>query len=138
MENDSQRGMSPKGADLSDRLIDFAVRIIRLIQTLPKDVYGRHIGGQLLRSGTSAGANYEEARGAESRADFAHKVGVAWKEAKESLYWLKVIHRAELIKRSRIEDLIGEADQLCAILNRSRLTALKRGGKPKPGFDNAE
>ena len=137
MENEERKTVPAKGNDLSDRLIDFAVRVIRLVQSLPNNMCGRHIAGQLLRSGTSAGANYEEARGAESRADFSHKIGVAWKEAKESLYWLKVVHRTELVKRSRIADLIDEADQLCAILNRSRSTARKRDEKNNPGTDHA-
>ena len=65
------------GDDLAERLIDFAVRIIKLVKMLPKTDVGRHIDGQLLRSGTSPGSNYEEARGAESRADFIHKLGIA-------------------------------------------------------------
>ena len=63
-----------KGDDISDRLVDFAVRIINLVKSLPKDFVGKHIGNQLLKSGTSAGANYEEARGAESSADFIYPV----------------------------------------------------------------
>jgi len=86
-----------KGDDIADRLLDFAVRVIKLIQALPKSVVGRHVGGQLVRSGTSSGSNYEEARGAESRADFIHKLAVSWKETRESWFWLRVIHRAELV-----------------------------------------
>jgi four helix bundle protein len=89
-----------KGDDLADRLLDFAVRVIRLVGALPKTPLGRHVNGQLARSGTSAGANYEEARGAESRADFVHKLGVSWKETREAWYWLRLIHRAELVNRA--------------------------------------
>lgn len=115
-----------KGDDISDRLLDFAVRIIRLTQALPKSVAGRHIGGQLIRCGTSAGSNYEEARGAESRADFVHKLGVSWKETRESHYWLRLIHRAALVKPKLVEGLIQEASQLSAILGKSSSTARKK------------
>jgi four helix bundle protein len=115
-----------KGDDIAERLLEFAVRVLRLAQALPKNAAGRHVGGQILRCGTSAGANYEEARGAESRADFVHKLGVSWKEARESWYWLRVIHRAELVSRARIENLIQEAGELCAILATSIKTARKK------------
>ena len=113
-----------KGDDISERLIDYAVRIIHVSRALPKDEVGKHISGQVMRAGTGAGANYEEGRGAESR---ARKVGVSWKEAKESLFGLKVIHRAKLIKPDRLTGLIQESDELCAILASSRLTARKGG-----------
>lgn len=117
-----------KGDDISERLIDYAVRIIHVSRALPKDEVGKHISGQVMRARTAAGANYEEGRGAESRADFVHKVGVSWKEAKESLFWLKVIQRAKLIKPDRLSGLIQESDELCAILASSRATA-RKGGK---------
>src|SRR5262245_57581185 len=101
-----------KGDDLADRLLDIAVRVIHLVGALPKTQLGRHVNGQLVRSGTSAGANYEEARGAESRADFVHKLGVSWKETREAWYWLRLIHRAELIKPNRVEMLLAEANEL--------------------------
>jgi four helix bundle protein len=78
-----------------------------------------------MRAWSSAGANYEEARGAESRADFVHKLGVAWKELREARYWLRLIHRAELVKRTRIASLMQEADELNAILSKSLVTARK-------------
>jgi len=72
--------------NLTERLIDFAIRIIKLVNTLPKTSISKHIGGQLIRSGTSPGANYEEACGAESRSDFTHKLSIVLKELKESRY----------------------------------------------------
>ncbi len=84
-----------KGDDLSARLLDDAVRVIRLVSVLPKNPIGRHLGNQLARCGTSAGANDEEARGGQSRADFVHKLGIAWKDMRESSYWLKIVLRAE-------------------------------------------
>jgi four helix bundle protein len=114
-----------KGDDISDRLLGFAVRIIKLVLALPKNTVGRHVGGQLVRSGTSAGANYEEARGAESRADFMHKLGVAWKETREACFWLRVIHEAQLLKPTRLEGLLREGGELSAILGSSLSTAKK-------------
>ena len=114
-----------KGDDISDRLLDFAVRIIRLIQALPKTVIGRHVGGQSVRCGTSAGSNYEEAREAESQADFIHKLGVSWKETRESWFWLRLIHRAQLVKPPLVDGLLQEANELSAILASSHATARK-------------
>ncbi len=118
------------GDDIAERLVDFAVRVIRLVEALPETRTGNHIGGQLLRAGTSAGANYEEARGAESGEDFAHKVGVAGKETRESMFWLKVIERAELVRPGLLTDIVQESRELTAILTSSRATA-KRNLKEK-------
>ncbi|HSB06248.1 MAG TPA: four helix bundle protein, partial [Thermodesulfobacteriota bacterium] len=75
--------------DLTDRLLDFAVSVIRIADTLPNTFAGRHVGGQLIRAGTSSGSNYEEACGAESRSDFLHKMSVVLKELKEARFWLR-------------------------------------------------
>ena len=114
-----------KGEDISDRLVDFSVRIIRLVNALPKNLVGKHVSGQLLRSGTSPGANYEEARGAESSADFIHKLRIALKELRESFYWLKVIKKAELLPSKKVEDISKEAGELSNIIAQSILTARK-------------
>ena len=76
--------------ELQNRLIDFAVRIINVADALPNSPAGRHISGQILRCGTSPAPNYAEARGAESRADFVHKLKVALKELNETSVWLRV------------------------------------------------
>jgi four helix bundle protein len=115
-----------KGDNIAERLLEFAVRVLRLVQALPKNVAGRHVGGQLMRCRTSAGSNYEEARGAESRTDFIHKLAVSWKETRGSWFWLRLIHKANLLKPSRLEELIREANELSAILARSLSTARKR------------
>ncbi len=115
-----------RGEELSERLIDFSVRAIKLCGALPKSYTGRHIANQLVSSGPSAGANYEEARGAESNADFLHKLGVALKELRESLYWLKVIQRSEMLPSNRMRRILQEADELCAILVTSIKTAKKK------------
>jgi four helix bundle protein len=90
---------------------------------LPKTIVGKHIGGQILRSGTSPGSNYEEARGAESRADFIHKLGVVLKELKETRFWLKVIFRTKVLAPQYIEPLMKECDELCAVIAKSIITA---------------
>ena len=115
-----------KGDDIAERLLDFAARVIRLVDSLPKRLAGKHVGGQLLRCGTSAGANYEEGRGAESRADFVHKLGISRKEAREASYWLRLIQRANLIKPGLVSELIQESHEIGAILNASVKTAASR------------
>ena len=118
--------MALKGDDISERLLNFAVRMVKLAAALPRNQIGRHICGQLVRSGTSAGANYEEARGAESRKDFIHKVGVSLKEIRESLYWLKLIEKAALLSPQRMADILMEADELTRILAQCIITAKAR------------
>lgn len=100
--------------ELEDRLIDFAVRIIKLSARLPKTPAGRHIAGQILRCGTSPAPNYGEARGAESRADFVHKIRVVFKELNETLVWLRMIERSSLLPAELLVDIIQERD-LCKI-----------------------
>ncbi len=87
-----------KTFDLEDRLIDFAVRIIRIAESLPKTRIWKHIAGQIVRCGTSPAPNYGEAQGAESRADFVHKVKICLKELRETRVWLLMIVKAGLIK----------------------------------------
>ncbi len=110
------------GDDIAERLLEFAAGVARVVVDLPRDAYSRHVGLQILRSSTSGGANYEEARYAESRADFIHKVGVAAKEVAETLYWLRLIQRLALVP-SRLDSLLREADELTAILVASARTA---------------
>ena len=112
-----------KGDDLAERLLAFTVHIIKLVGELPNTIVGRHIGGQLLRSGTSPGSNYEESRGAESRADFVHKLGIVLKELKETRYWLHVIYHTEILLSHRVESLMKECEELCAIIGKSIFTA---------------
>ena len=112
--------------DLEERLIDFAVRVIKVADALPKSPVGKHIAGQLLRSGTSPAPNYAEARGAESRADFVHKLKIALKELNESSVWLRMICRAELMKIELLSELIDENQQLCRIINASVKTTKQK------------
>jgi four helix bundle protein len=112
-----------KAQAIEERLIDFAVRTIKLSSRLPKTQPGRHIAGQILRSGTSPAPNYAEARSAESRPDFAHKLGIVLKELNETLIWLKIILRSELIKAELLRAIIEENSQLARIISSSRLPA---------------
>lgn len=111
---------------LEERLIDFAVRIVKLSAHLPRTPAGKHIAGQILRSGTSPAPNYGEARGAESIADFIHKVRIVLKELNETSIWLRVIQRPNMLRRELILDLIGENKELCKIFARTVRTARRR------------
>jgi four helix bundle protein len=116
--------------DLEDRLIDFAVRIIRLAESLPKNKAGNHIAGQLIRCGTSPAPNYGEAQSAESRSDFVHKMKVCLKELRETRIWLRIIVRCDLIKQaSKLESLIHENDELISIFATSIKTAKQKDKK---------
>jgi four helix bundle protein len=109
--------------ELEDRLIDFAVRIIKVADALPKTKAGKHVSDQLLRCGTAAAPHYAEARGSESRADFVHKLKIALKELNESSVWLRIVCRAELIRPDLLTGLLDENQQLCRIFNASVTTA---------------
>ena len=116
--------------DLEERLIDFAVRIIRTTESLPKTRAGNHIAGQLVRCGTSPAPNYGEAQSAESRSDFIHKMKVSLKELRETRIWLLMIAKANLIKpMSKLEPLINENNELISIFVTSVKTAKQKEGK---------
>ena len=108
--------------ELEERLVNFAVRIIKLSACLPRTPAGKHIGGQIIRSGTSPAPNYGEARGAESRADFVHKMRVVLKELNETSIWLRIIDRSKLLKSELLVDLIQENGDLCKIFTASLKT----------------
>jgi four helix bundle protein len=112
-----------KGDDIEERLVNFAVRIIRVSEKLPETPSGRHISNQLLRSGTSPAPNYGEARSAESKRDFVHKLKIVLKELNESRIWLKIIVRSELLTAERLDSLLDENDQFCRIISASIQTA---------------
>jgi len=102
--------------DLEERLIEFAVRIINVAESLSKTKAGNHIAGQLIRCGTSPAPNYGEAQDAESRADFIHKMKISLKELRETRIWLLIIGKANLLKQtSKLEQLIDESNQLISI-----------------------
>jgi len=112
--------------DLEERLIDFAVRIIRTAESLPKTKTGNHISGQLIRCGTSPAPNYGEAQSAESLADFIHKMKICLKELRETRVWLLMIVKTNLLKpASKLEPLIDENNELISIFVKSVNTAKK-------------
>jgi four helix bundle protein len=116
--------------DLEERLIDFAVRIIRTAESLPKTRVGNHIAGQLIRCGTSSAPNYGEAQSAESRADFIHKMKICLKELRETKVWLLMIKRANLITPvSKLMPLIEENDELISIFVSSIKTSKQKSKK---------
>ena len=97
-----------KGENIATRLLVFGAGVVRLCRRLPDGASAKHIAQQLVRAATSGGANYEEARGAESRADFIHKVGIANKELREALYWLRLTEEAALVTDGELAALIRE------------------------------
>ena len=126
MEDDKSVESSQTQADeLEDRLIDFAVRIVKLSASLPRTSAGKHIAGQIMRSGTSPAPNYGEARGAESHADFVHKVHIVLKELNETSIWLRVIERSRILKPELLTEIIQENNELCRIFTASLATARK-------------
>ena len=122
--------MRKKKYDLQDRLVDYAVGIIKLSEALPDTKAGKHVCVQILRSGTAPAPNYSEAQGAESRADFIHKLKVALKELRETEAWLKIVVRAKMHEAAEtIEALLRETDELISILFKSVDTAKKNLSK---------
>ncbi|HMJ91555.1 MAG TPA: four helix bundle protein [Candidatus Acidoferrum sp.] len=117
-------------SELSERLWEFSARIAKVIDALPDTRMGRHIAGQLCRSGTSSAPNYDEATVAESRADFAHKINIAWKEMRETRGWLRYVSRLGMLPDKRMTPLIDESEQLCRILSSSVATAKGKARRP--------
>lgn len=120
MENG--KGKREKG-DLKGRTKAFALRVIRLYEALPRSGAGRVIGDQVLRSGTSVGANYREACQARSKAEFIAKLGDSLKEIEETQYWLELLAESGLLPAAKLADLQNESKELTAILVTSITTA---------------
>jgi four helix bundle protein len=112
--------------DLKQRTKEFALRVIRLTEALPKGRTADVIGRQLLRSGTSVAANYRAACRAKSTADFISKMGTVEEEADESLFWMEMLVEANLMSKDRLTPLMQEADELVAITVTSINTARRR------------
>jgi len=126
MENglsELRKSSQTKADELEERLINFGVRIIKLSANLPKTPAGKHIAGQILRSGTSPAPNYGEGRGAESHADFVHRLGIVLKELNETFVWLRMIEGSELLKRDLLTGIMEENKELCRIFTSSLKTA---------------
>ena len=127
-----------KGDDIAARLVALAVSVVKIVDALRDTLAGRHIaGGSCCVPGTSPGANYEEARGAESRRDFLHKMGIALKELQEARYWLRVVAGAHLVQSHTLEEVLPEVDALCRILGASKRTASITRARPQSGRTEA-
>jgi len=109
--------------DLNERLIDYAVKIIKVIKKLPNDRVGNHLGNQLLRSGTSPSLNYGEAQSAESKKDFVHKLKIGLKELRESLNTITILERSGYMEEEGA--LKSETNELISIFVKSIQTTLK-------------
>jgi four helix bundle protein len=116
------RGIGVDASEVSDRLLDYGVRVIKVVESLPRTLVGRRIADQLLRSSMSIGANYEEAQGAESREDFVHKLQIALKEVRESNYWLRLLSKAGIVPSNRLSAILDESNQLRAMLSKAVAT----------------
>ena len=114
---------------MKQRTKQFVLRVIRLVESLPRGRTAEVIGRQLLRAGTSVGANYRAACRAKSTADFISKMGTVEEEADESLYWMELLIEAEIVEPVKLEVLMKEADELLAITVSSINTAKKRNKK---------
>ena len=116
--------MNKQKYDLEERLLEYSVRIIKIVERLPATRVGNHIAGQLLRSGTSPYPNHGEAQAAESPNDFIHKLRISLKELRESKRWLKLIQRIPLIKpKEKLDDILLETEELIKIFVSSIQTA---------------
>ena len=113
--------------DLEERLLEYSVRIIKIVEQLPNTKTGNHVAGQLLRSGTSPYPNQGEAQAAESPKDFIHKLRISLKELRETQRWLNLIQRVPLIKQTeRLADIIEETEEIIRIFVASIKTAGKK------------
>ena len=111
--------------ELKERTKKFSLRVIKLVGALPKTVEGRTIGSQLIRSGTSVGANYRAACRGRSKPEFVAKLDVVEEEADESAFWMELIIESNLMKKELVEPLLQEANELVAIMTASRKSAAK-------------
>ena len=124
--------------DLIRRTKQFAIRVIKLVEALPNTITGRRIGDQLLRAGTSVGANYRAACRGRSKAEFIAKMGTVEEEADESAYWMEIIMEGGLLRPARVTPLHQEAEAIRRIMAKSRITASRslaaaRGGQSAIG-----
>jgi four helix bundle protein len=112
--------------ELKERTMDFAVRILKMVDALPKTTAGKTVGGQIARSGTSVAANYRAALRAKSDADFINKITIVLEEADESGFWIELAERAALLPSKRLKALLQEAEELTKIFNATRASTKRR------------
>ena len=128
--------------DLDERLINFGSRILELSNRLPLTLAGRHMAGQVIRSGTAPALHYGEAQGAESRKDFIHKMKLALKELRETFNGLRIVKNVNWLPSGELNPILDENNQLISIFVRSIETATKNDRKnkksdPRDGADNS-
>jgi four helix bundle protein len=127
MKKDEGKSMKDEiPQDLGERTTEFALRIVKMFTALPKTDEARTLGKQVLRSGTSVGANYREARRARSTAEFISKIGDCLKEADETDYWLELLVRGGIVPETKLSALRDETNQLIAILTTISKNAKRR------------
>jgi len=126
------KGNEGRVFDLEERLIDFAVRIMDVVEALPPTRVGNHVAGQLLRSGTSAAFHYGEVESAESRNDFIHKMKVCLKELREGRIALLIVQRKALLPERKVTRILGECEELVRIFSSSVTTADRNRPKRSP------
>lgn len=122
----SERYLDSKTEQLRNRTKDFAIRIVHLFRSLPQAKEAQVIGNQLLRCGTSVGANYRAACQARSKAEFIAKIGIVAEEADETVFWIELLSDIGVLKKERLEPLRKEAQELTAIFTASRQTAKRK------------
>jgi four helix bundle protein len=122
--------MTPEA--MRQRTKQFTLRVMKVVAALPDTAQGRVIAHQLMKSGSSVGANYRAVCRARSSKDFINKLGVVIEEADESAFWLEVIGEGEVLPTVRVEALLQEANELVAIVTAARRTAVRRNARPKP------
>jgi four helix bundle protein len=116
--------MTPQ--ELQDRTMHFALRVLRMVDRLPRTASAQAIGRQAARSGTSVAANYRAALRGKSQADFVNKITIVLEEADETAFWIELTARAGLLRKEKVEALRDEAEQLVRIFNATRTTARNR------------
>lgn len=115
--------------NIAERSVTYALQVIKLYRELQQDEVGRVLGRQLLRAGTSIGANIHEAQGGQSKADFIAKMYIAYKEARETSYWLRLIRESQIVSMERLHDIIDETEQIMRILSSILLSARRNEKK---------
>ena len=118
--------------DIVERTFDFSIRIVKLAQHMSKDsTCNRILARQILRAGTSIGANVEEAKGGQSRADFIHKYSIALKEARETNYWLRLLVASEIVNKQKLLDLVTESEEIKNIIAKIIINSRKGNQAPE-------
>jgi four helix bundle protein len=133
--------LAMNAAELKTRTRKFSLRVLKLVAALPENAQGRAIGGQLIRSGTSVGADYRAACRGRSRREFVAKIGVVEEEADESAFWMELIIEAEILRKELVTPLLQEAQELVAIMAKSRISAarsLKKSGNRQSAIGNRQ